>query len=198
MGKKSFFETLGEDYIRSAVKQVGRDGGKVISNSIYGNAHSTPIRMTSGSPVLDDIQISISNEEIENEYKKLIDNGYHKSWMGMWTRLYNLIISFILQFIPIIGIIWTISFISVSFKYFKKNISLVKKDVIKADIVSDRRCRNGYRINGYHKEDDVKYFIAIADGDKKKCIIMGFIYLFVAIICSLFRLSLFAILLVCA
>lgn len=31
-------------FIRSAVNQVGRDGGKVISNSLYGNAHATPIR----------------------------------------------------------------------------------------------------------------------------------------------------------
>ena len=40
----NFTEDLAKGFIRSAVNQVGRDGGKVISNSIYGNAHSTPIR----------------------------------------------------------------------------------------------------------------------------------------------------------
>lgn len=40
----SFISDLGQGFIRSAVNQVGRDGGKVISNQLYGNAHSTPIR----------------------------------------------------------------------------------------------------------------------------------------------------------
>ena len=31
--------------IESAVNQVGRDGGKVISNRVYGNSHSTPINI---------------------------------------------------------------------------------------------------------------------------------------------------------
>lgn len=35
---------LGKDFVRSAVRQVGRDGGKIISNKIYGDAHSTPVR----------------------------------------------------------------------------------------------------------------------------------------------------------
>lgn len=40
----SFIQELGKGFIRSAVNQVGRDGGKVISNAIYGDAHATPIR----------------------------------------------------------------------------------------------------------------------------------------------------------
>ena len=40
----NFTEDLAKGFIRSAVNQVGRDGGKVISNSIYGNAHSPPRR----------------------------------------------------------------------------------------------------------------------------------------------------------
>lgn len=40
----SFLQELGKGFIRSAVNQVGRDGGKVISNHIYGDAHATPIR----------------------------------------------------------------------------------------------------------------------------------------------------------
>ena len=31
-------------FFRSAVNQVGRDGGKVISNEIYKGKHSTPYR----------------------------------------------------------------------------------------------------------------------------------------------------------
>lgn len=38
-----FLDGLFKGFVRSAVNQVGRDGGKVISNKIYKGAHSTPI-----------------------------------------------------------------------------------------------------------------------------------------------------------
>lgn len=44
MAKRSYLGQLGRWFVRSAVGQVGRDGGRVISNQIYGDAHSTPIR----------------------------------------------------------------------------------------------------------------------------------------------------------
>ncbi len=47
MGRKSssnFFSNLGKGFIRSAVNQVGRDSGKVVSNAIYGDRHATPVR----------------------------------------------------------------------------------------------------------------------------------------------------------
>lgn len=46
----SFIQELGKGFIRSAINQVGRDGGKVISNKIYGDAHATPIRRVGQSP----------------------------------------------------------------------------------------------------------------------------------------------------
>lgn len=42
--KSSFLGQLGKGFLRSAVNQVGRDGGRVISNQVYGDAHSAPIR----------------------------------------------------------------------------------------------------------------------------------------------------------
>lgn len=39
-----FFNNLGKGLIRSAVNQVGRDAGRVVSNQLYGDAHSTPYR----------------------------------------------------------------------------------------------------------------------------------------------------------
>ncbi len=36
---------LGKTFVRSLVRQVGRDAGKVVSNKAFGDAHSTPIRM---------------------------------------------------------------------------------------------------------------------------------------------------------
>lgn len=50
-----FFENLGKGFIRSAVNQVGRDGGRVVSNQLYGDAHSTPHRIVNNNakPVID-------------------------------------------------------------------------------------------------------------------------------------------------
>lgn len=45
----NLFSQLGKDFVRSAVKQVGRDGGKVISNHVYGDGHSTPVREVGGA-----------------------------------------------------------------------------------------------------------------------------------------------------
>ena len=40
---KSFIDQLFKGFVRSAVNQVGRDGGRVISNEIYGNAHGIKV-----------------------------------------------------------------------------------------------------------------------------------------------------------
>jgi len=43
----NFLNNLLKGFVRSAVNQVGKDGGKVISNQIYGNNHATPVNITS-------------------------------------------------------------------------------------------------------------------------------------------------------
>ena len=43
----SFINGLARGFIRSAVNQVGRDAGRVVSNQIYGDAHSIPHRNVS-------------------------------------------------------------------------------------------------------------------------------------------------------
>jgi len=39
---------LGDVFVRSIVREVGRNYGKAVSNSLLGNKHSTPVRMVSG------------------------------------------------------------------------------------------------------------------------------------------------------
>ena len=39
---------LGDVFVRSVVREVGRNYGKSISNSLLGNSHSTPIRVVDG------------------------------------------------------------------------------------------------------------------------------------------------------
>lgn len=45
MGKSN----LGQTFIKSMVRQVGRDAGKVVSNKAFGDSHATPIRMVQSS-----------------------------------------------------------------------------------------------------------------------------------------------------
>lgn len=45
----SFINELAKGFVRSAVNQVGRDAGRVVSNNIYGDAHSIPHRNVSGA-----------------------------------------------------------------------------------------------------------------------------------------------------
>lgn len=40
-------KNLAKGFVKSAVNQVGRDAGKVVSNNVYGDAHSTPHRIVS-------------------------------------------------------------------------------------------------------------------------------------------------------
>lgn len=63
----SFFENLGKGLIRSAVNQVGRDGGRVVSNQLYGDAHSTPHRIVNNNSKLvidgDDYVVQYAKEQ---------------------------------------------------------------------------------------------------------------------------------------
>lgn len=70
----NFLTNLAKGFVRSAVNQVGKDTGKIVSNKIYKDAHSTPIRgVTSKNDILyeenESTSISekefVSNQQIE-------------------------------------------------------------------------------------------------------------------------------------
>lgn len=45
----SFLKNLGKNFLKSAVNQVGRDGGKIVSNNLYGTSHATPVKVATES-----------------------------------------------------------------------------------------------------------------------------------------------------
>lgn len=57
-----FTKSLAKGFVRSMVNQVGRDGGKVISNELYGDAHSTPYRNVSTERVQQDTRADTTIE----------------------------------------------------------------------------------------------------------------------------------------
>lgn len=64
-----FVKDLGKGLVRSAVNQVGRDGGKVVSNQLYGDAHSTPHRIAGGRTTIDEPR------DIDADYMALDTDG---------------------------------------------------------------------------------------------------------------------------
>lgn len=139
----SFLNNLAKGFVRSAVNQVGRDGGKVISNKIYGNQHSTPININGNIPIENSENLF---EEKEYIYIKL-----------MWACVLSAII-------PIIGglIVVYRGYVN-NKKITKKMYKLEKQAVYK----SDQRHKTGKRFEGY-QQIKVPIEIEIDENQKNK------------------------------
>src|SRR5690606_15969432 len=124
----SFLNNLAKGFVRSAVNQVGRDGGKVISNQVYGNNHSTPIRNVSNNQSQTQ-NIDVSTLIEEKEY--------------VWVKFFWAII--ISGFLPILGglIIIYRGFVN----YNKKLIKMYKTES-QSVYASDKRYKTGVRYEG--------------------------------------------------
>ncbi|MBE7688558.1 hypothetical protein [Tenacibaculum finnmarkense] len=123
---------LFNEFIRSAVRQIGRDGGKVVSNKIYKNQHGTPIYNSNETTTF----LKEEDQEelhIDMSIQKPIKGG------GLGVILKGLII----QIIPfgIIAVIYK------GIKYLnQKDINIYRR---KANRVPDKRHTSGYRTDGY-------------------------------------------------
>ena len=163
----SFLSDLGKGFIRSAVNQVGRDTGKVISNNVYGDRHATPIRNVSYSTkdraYLDDIENKIiSNAELR---EMAINEGFKPVYFRM-NGCFFVGIKIFLFFMCVIFVsaslsesytfIATVPPLLLSVfgleKIFSKKIEMVKS-VNVMQYVQDRRYKSGARPVGYTKKD---------------------------------------------
>ena len=156
-----FLTKLGKGFISSAVNQVGRDGGKVISNRLYGDAHATPVRRVGegGNVPIDegaDANEKVNNntdngipkdkaDALEKGFDVVRDTGVSVWLVLLWIFFYipcctaeKEPVPFLLLFFVVIGLM----------KYNKKTMTAVKK-VQEVKIVPDRRYRRGYRTDGY-------------------------------------------------
>lgn len=149
----SFFTKLGKSFIRSAVNQVGRDGGRVVSNKVYGDSHAIKIKSVNNEPVpTPSSEVTIHEGQnlgtLEGKYfedrKPLIENGFKVSYFkfGLWLLLMPLsaLIPFIGPLIMLLGsilIIVSLGKTSMKAKY--------QSAVYKAD----KRYKDGTRFVGY-------------------------------------------------
>ena len=129
---------LFNQFISSAVKQVGRDGGKVISNKIYGNAHASKIMIVQDNMSFNSSSdvYSYSDQGLkEGDY--IIDGSKYyniKPWFLLITPFYLL---------PFFGTIPALIFTYQTFvsKHFQITTPLIWKIVQ----IKDGRTKIGYR-----------------------------------------------------
>ncbi len=123
-----FAKNLGKGFIRSAVNQVGRDAGKVISNQVYGDAHSTPHRIVGNK--------TIHNNE-DNERVEYIKSH---STFGIFIRI---LLAFLCNILG--GIVLLIYGIK---KKSKASFATVYKYESVPTYENDRRYKSGVRYAG--------------------------------------------------
>ena len=124
----SFLNNLAKGFVRSAVNQVGRDGGKVISNQVYGNAHSTPVRVVSNNQSQTQ-NIDTSNLIEEKEY--------------IWVKFFWAII--ISGLLPILG---GLIIIYRGFVNYNRKLVKMYRTENQSVYASDKRYKSGRRYEG--------------------------------------------------
>lgn len=128
----NYWGNLSKEFVRSAVRQVGRDGGKVISNKIYKGKHGTPIYYSGDGSGMSSSTVDIS--EINMDEQPRVKGG------GVVPVLKGIFF----QIIPLIG--------SLVVLVQSLNYLLKKKVAVYATVpnrVADKRYKVGYRIDGY-------------------------------------------------
>nr|DAK51002.1 MAG TPA: hypothetical protein [Caudoviricetes sp.] len=123
-----FAKNLGKGFIRSAVNQVGRDAGKVVSNQVYGDAHSTPHRIVDNK--------TIHNNE-DNETAEYIESH---STFGIFIRI---LLAFLCNILG--GVVLLIYGIK---KKSKASFATVYKYESVPTYENDRRYKSGVRYAG--------------------------------------------------
>lgn len=160
----SFFSQLAKGFVRSAVNQVGRDGGKVISNKVYKDRHSTPIRVVSSNnqpqsvgnnqPLLKQPPtLGIDNPNVQNHTQvtedryELMANGYEPE------PLYG---SFIVYFFLLVGasillFVGPLYFLIKGVIYLTKKHTAFHRHEEMPVYAADGRFKTGQRLEGYQR-----------------------------------------------
>lgn len=166
----------------SFANQVARDGGKAVSNSVYGDAHSTPIRRV--GPQSNDLgQTAYANDTVEVTAEEVRqscqENGY--KFKIARTSIGQVVGVALLGIIPMF--ISSLAFAFAAIRriwYFFADDAIYAKKALVARKVPDKRCKLGYRIEGYTKGYDT---IAIPPTIKERSahLLVSFLYAVIAV-----------------
>lgn len=144
--------------VRGFASQIGRDSARVITNSMYGNAHATPYRNTSSEIEVD---LNSHNEKLTQDELNELDTYNIDYWCQKFNCTYSIIgtnkiskvywvIWYFLAFMGPLGL-----FISIykGYKHYnlKKKIDneryIIEHPFIEEYTVIDNRTKTGYRVN---------------------------------------------------
>jgi hypothetical protein len=76
---------LGDVFVKSVVREVGRNYGKSISNNLLGNSHSTPVRVTGGH-----LGSSTGGRNYNNQLEKICKTWEVKGHIATFNVAQNL------------------------------------------------------------------------------------------------------------
>lgn len=153
----SFINTLLKGFVRSAVNQVGRDGGKVISNQLYGNTHAAPVRVSQNQTQTETIHLETTSNNIAPQNTNTPTYSFLS--MAFADYLFFKIIAYASLCFTFIGAIYVILRGS---EYSKEKQMPIYETKTIAVGVPDKRYKSGARITGY-KERTVITGYAPAD-----------------------------------
>lgn len=171
-----FLDGLFKGFVRSAVNQVGRDGGKVISNKIYKGGHSTPI----GTP-----------EYYRQAYQDSapIPKASSVIWNVLMFAVWTLILPNILinTGVGIIAFIIPILFIGRVWRPLSR--TYVNPKVSKGLYKSDRRTTTGSRQIGSYSTTDKSIQVPLETSEIKTYRVEGIIKVIILIVSYSFMYS---------
>lgn len=187
----SFLANLGKGFIRSAVNQVGRDTGRVVSNKIYGDAHATPIKgITQTKGVIYDENEGINLTEAEFS-AKLRSEGYKSKYFNThpFSKCFMWIIGFIGTLVLSVpegniyaiippALLFIYSVLKLISSYYTMEVYKQKQMTV---YKTDLRYKDGKRFAGY-QQGEVTYDIFPTKIYKSNMIAIFVIYTFLAAI----------------
>ncbi len=130
---------LFNQFVSAAVRQIGRDGGKIISNKIYGSTLSNQLLFTDNKTQYNSSKDLYSYADQGFEEGNIIYHGtlYFKLLFGHWLWL------IVIVPIPILGLVGSLIF---TFKtFFVKHFQTATPLIWKAVQVKDGRKKEGFR-----------------------------------------------------
>lgn len=162
---------LFKTFIRSAVSQVGRDSGKVVSNKIYGDKHASPVKVTSSNTISKEQKgdIVVYANFTPDQAKTIRDNFKLQSKGLGWAWLLVPVVALIPFLSPLLFLFGAIAF----FSYNESNYFRFKEV---PNIVPDNRYKSGERQDG-NKTIIEQYIIPANSEEKKPYMITGFLFL---------------------
>lgn len=185
----SFLTNLAKGFVRSAVNQVGRDTGKIISNQIYVDAHSTPFRSIRNDK---GIFYDKSNNIVpETEFTHMLyENGYKYKYFttGFISKLFIWVMGALLSIfiwytwgkyfavIPSV-ILFILAVIIILFESKQMNVVTKKEMPV---FQTDQRYKDNRRMTGYTIGEATQTMDATPQYTKKRRII-GAAYLILSI-----------------